>query len=139
MKNDTKAPIHMLAPCGINCAVCYGHLRKKRICPGCRGQETSQPVYCRRCKIRDCAVSRGIDFCYECESFPCPRIKQIDKRYRLRYHVSLIENGIRIKTVGLEQFLREDKQKWTCPGCGGVVCMHSRVCSACGREMEEPV
>lgn len=136
---NTKTPTFMLAPCGINCAVCYAHLRKKKTCPGCRGQAESQPTYCRRCQIRDCVISLGIDFCSECASFPCTRIKQIDKRYRLRYHVNLIENAFRIKNVGAEQFLREDEQDWTCPGCGGVVCMHSRICSCCGKEMEEPV
>ena len=129
--------ITILAPCGMNCAVCYAHLRKKKTCPGCRGQEDCQPAYCRRCKIRDCAFRRGIDFCFECTSFPCKSIKQIDKRYRQRYYVSLIENGLRIRTVGIEQFLLEEKEKWACTQCGGLISMHERVCSACGREIEK--
>jgi hypothetical protein len=133
---DARIPVEMIAPCGISCAVCYAHLRKKRTCPGCRGQVDSQPGYCRRCKIRGCALSRGIDFCSVCSSFPCPPVKQIDKRYRLSYQVSLIENGIRIKTSGTKQFLREDKQKWTCAQCGGTICLHTRICSDCGKEME---
>ena len=139
MNTEAKIPVFMLAPCGINCTVCYAHLRKKNPCQGCRGQEENQPAYCKRCKIRDCALSRGFDFCFECASFPCSLVKQIDKRYRLRYHVSLIENGIRIQSAGAEQFLLEDEQKWTCPECGGVICMHDRLCSACGREMEKAV
>ena len=139
MKMDAKIPINMLAPCGLNCAACYAHLRKKKSCPGCRGQEESQPAYCRRCKIRDCALNRGIDFCSECVSFPCASIKHIDKRYRLRYQVSLIENLIRTKSVGAEQHLLKEKQKWTCTQCGGVISLHDRVCSECGKEIEEPV
>lgn len=137
MKVKTKTPIPLLAPCGMNCSVCYAHLRKKNTCQGCRGEEEYQPAYCRRCKIRNCAVSRGIDFCFVCESFPCTNIKQIDKRYRLRYHVSLIENVIRIQSVGIEQFLSEEKQKWMCAQCGGVVSLHDRICSACGKEVEQ--
>ena len=131
--------IIVLAPCGINCTVCYAHLRKKKPCPGCRGQAASQPAYCRRCKIRDCALSRGIDFCFACTAFPCNSVRQIDKRYRQKYYVSLIENGLRIKTIGIEQFLVEEKQKWACTQCGGVISIHDRVCSACGREMEKGV
>jgi hypothetical protein len=52
-------------------------------------------------------------------------IKQIDKRYRQRYQVSLIENAIRIKTVGTEQFQLEEQQKWTCTQCGGLICLPS--------------
>ena len=129
--------ITILAPCGMNCAVCYAHLRKKKTCPGCRGEENNQPAYCRRCRIRDCAFRRGINFCFECTSFPCNIIKQIDKRYRQRYYVSLIENGLRIRTVGIEQFLLEEKEKWACTQCGGLISMHERVCSACGREIEK--
>ena len=138
MKTEAKIPVMMLAPCGMNCAVCYAHLRKKKTCLGCRGQEESQPQYCRRCKIRECAISRGIDFCSECLSFPCPPVRQMDKRYRLRYRVHLIENGIRIKTISARRFLLEEKQKWTCLHCGGVISLHDRVCSECGKEMEEP-
>ena len=125
--------ITMLAPCGMNCAVCYAHLRKKRTCLGCRGAEDSQPAYCRRCQIRACALNRGIDFCSECLSFPCTLIKRMDKRYRVRYQVSLIENAIRMKTAGVKQFLVEEKEKWTCSRCGGVISLHDRACSECGQ------
>lgn len=123
----------MLAPCGLNCAVCYAHLRKKRTCPGCRGPEDRQPAYCRRCQIRDCALTRRIDFCFECPSFPCTLVKHIDKRYRERYQVSLIENAVRIKTVGAKQFLMEEQEKWKCSHCGGVISLHDRACSECGQ------
>lgn len=136
MKFNPVIPTTRLAPCGMNCSACYAHLRKKNSCPGCRGQEDSQPAYCRRCGIRDCALRRGVDFCFECSSFPCIPVKRMDKRYRLRYQVSLIENGLRIKAIGVERFLQEEKQKWTCTQCGGVVSLHSKACSGCGAVME---
>ena len=127
---------NMLAPCGMNCAVCYAHLRKKKTCPGCRGQEDSQPNFCRRCTIRNCAVSSENYFCFECLSFPCQAIKRIDKRYRRSYQVSFIENAARMKTVGAGQFMLEDIQKWTCTQCGGLISLHSRLCSRCGSQKE---
>jgi len=126
----------MLAPCGLTCAACYAHLRKKNICPGCNGEESAKPGYCNRCKIKTCAESRGLAFCFKCESFPCALVKQIDKRYKLKYKISLIENGLRAKTVGVKQHLREEKEKWTCPECGGVVSLHSKICSECGKELD---
>lgn len=139
MKFDAVISTTMLAPCGMNCSVCYAHLRPKKSCPGCRGHEDSQPAYCRRCSIRDCALSRRIDFCFECPSFPCPAIKRMDKRYRLRYRVSMIENGLRIKAIGSKRFLLEEKQKWMCAQCGGVISLHDRICSECGEAMEPAV
>jgi hypothetical protein len=126
-------PITMIAPCGMNCAACYAHLRKKRTCPGCRGPEDGQPNYCSRCQIRNCALNREIEFCFECSSFPCTLVKRIDKRYRVRYQVSLIENALRIKSVGIKQFLMEEKEKWTCSHCRGVISLHARACSECSQ------
>ncbi len=124
----------MVAPCGINCAVCYRHLKKKKPCPGCRGQDDSKPEHCRKCAIKDCAVKQDHDFCFQCPSFPCPRIKRLDKRYRERYHVSLIDNAIALNQIGMAQYIREERARWTCAACGGVICMHDRVCSECGKE-----
>lgn len=136
MKMNAQLSISMLAPCGLNCSACYAHLRKKKPCPGCRGEKASQPAYCRRCGIRNCALSRGIDFCFECSSFPCAAVKRLDKRYRLRYQVHLIGNGLRIRAIGAQRFLLEEKQEWTCTQCGDCVSMHSRLCSGCGKAME---
>jgi len=136
MKVDIGISTTLLAPCGMNCAVCYAHLRKKKACQGCRAQEASQPQHCRKCNIRDCAARHGFDFCFECSSFPCTTIKRLDKSYRQRYQVSLIENAIRVKTVGVEEHLIEEKQKWTCMQCGGVIALHDRTCSGCGKGME---
>ena len=129
-----KIPTTMLAPCGITCAVCYVHLRQKKPCLGCQGRDASKPEHCRKCKIKDCATSQGLDFCFECPTFSCATIKWLDKSYRQRYQVSLIENAVRIRTVGAEQHLREENEKWTCAQCGGVVSLHDRACSECGNE-----
>jgi len=139
MKMVPQIPTTELAPCGMNCLVCYTYLRKKKPCMGCHGQDASKPEHCRTCRIKNCASNRGINFCFECASFPCPTIKRLDKSYQQRYQVSLIENAIRIKTVGAKQHLREEKQKWTCVQCGGVISLHDRVCSRCGKGMEHTV
>ncbi|RPI92516.1 MAG: DUF3795 domain-containing protein [Chloroflexi bacterium] len=136
MKIHMDISTTLLAPCGMNCAVCYAHLRAKKPCPGCRGQDASKPEHCRKCKIKDCAISQEIDFCFECPAFPCATIKRLDKSYRQRYQVSLIDNAIRIKTVGARQYLIEEKEKWTCSRCGGVISLHDRLCSKCGKEMK---
>jgi len=44
-------------------------------------------------------------FCFECNNFPCKRLKALDKRYRMKYHMSMIDNLNFIKENGLEAFL----------------------------------
>ncbi|MHC1785389.1 MAG: DUF3795 domain-containing protein [Anaerolineaceae bacterium] len=125
------SPLH-LAPCGINCLVCYVHLRKKKTCPGCRGEDLAKPGHCRQCKIKDCAAGQGFDFCHQCPTFPCAIIKRLDRSYRLRYQVSLIESTLRHRKTGAAQFLLEEMEIWKCVQCGGLVSLHDRVCSECG-------
>ena len=127
--------VTMLAPCGMNCAVCYAHLRKKKPCLGCRGSDESKPKHCRQCRIYNCAQDYGVDFCVDCPVFPCAVIKRLDKSYRQRYQVSLIDNALRLRVVGAEQYLLEERKKWQC-ACGGIISLHDRVCSECGQAME---
>ncbi|NCB52889.1 MAG: DUF3795 domain-containing protein [Clostridia bacterium] len=128
----------LIAPCGMNCAVCVSYLAMKNdlnrqgfkrvYCEGCipRGK------YCLHMGDRCEALRLGlVRFCYECKEFPCKRLKALDKRYRTKYHLSMIENLQFIKEHGIEEFLRKEKEKWSCPECGGAICCHNGLCLSC--------
>jgi hypothetical protein len=133
MKMPNEFSELQLAPCGMNCALCYVYLRKKKPCSGCRGVDEAKPDHCRVCKIKDCLAARGHDFCHECASFPCILIKNMDKSYQKRYQISLMAMTQRHKTLGAGTYLKEEKIKWLCAECGGVLCMHDKICSECGK------
>jgi hypothetical protein len=138
MKMDPEIAESMIAPCGITCYACYAHLRRKKPCIGCQAPNSEEkPAYCRSCAMKSCAHSQGLKFCFECPTFPCVRIKKLDKRYRLGYQINLIENGLRMKEIGLPQYLQEERLKWTCPACGGVISLHARTCSECGQAPQQ--
>jgi hypothetical protein len=73
-----------------------------------------------------------VQYCYECGEFPCRRLKALDKRYRERYHMSMIDNLAIIKEQGMLNFLKKEEKKWRCPECGGVICCHNGICFSCG-------
>ncbi|WKY44392.1 hypothetical protein Q5O14_17560 [Eubacteriaceae bacterium ES2] len=73
----------------------------------------------------------SVRFCFECENFPCKRLKALDKRYRTKYHMSMIDNLEFIQTHGIEKFLEKEKKKWRCPECGGLICCHNGLCLNC--------
>ncbi|RJP77268.1 MAG: DUF3795 domain-containing protein [Candidatus Zixiibacteriota bacterium] len=137
MKMPDNLSTILVAPCGMNCLVCAAYLRKKKSCLGCRGPNESIPLHCRNCKIKACAMEQSLNLCYECSTFPCTRLKRLDKNYQQRYHVSLIENARYLQNVGSDQYLHEEHEKWRCVACGSVVCLHDRVCSECGKFMPE--
>ena len=143
MKEKTqkmKTTIHteLIAPCGMNCRLCWAYIRDKNTCPGCRGTnklDGSIPKHCRTCKIRNCEeINRGKrKYCLvSCDRFPCARLKQLDKRYRTKYGMSMIENLRMINESGIRHFIRNEKKKWICPECGEMMSVHKPTCLSCG-------
>lgn len=126
----------MVAPCGMNCTLCIGHLRDKKSCPGCSSRnDAAKPAHCVVCRIKECEELIGTEsgFCFECAKFPCVRLRQLDKRYTAKYGMSMIENLRSIQADGLEVFVKSEKMRWSCPGCGAVICVHRDACLYCGR------
>lgn len=124
----------LIAPCGMNCGVCVGYLRKERKCPGCHVEDPRKNVTCQRCIIKNCPTiqQNQSGFCFECEKYPCKRLIQLDKRYRTKYHMSMLENLENIKRAGLTIFIENEKKRWRCSTCDGVVCVHRGYCLNCG-------
>jgi len=124
----------LIAPCGMNCALCSGHMREKNRCVGCNGDDASKPNYCLSCRIKTCdEIASGTRrYCYGCDRFPCQRLRQLDKRYRTKYGMSMLENLLRIEEIGAEAFVDEERAKWTCPECGALLCVHRPECGQCG-------
>ena len=52
-------------------------------------------------------------YCFECDTFPCARLKQLDKRYRTKYEMSMIENLEYIRDHGIRKFVKHEEKRWT--------------------------
>ncbi|MBE0526524.1 MAG: DUF3795 domain-containing protein, partial [Candidatus Thorarchaeota archaeon] len=106
-----------IAPCGMNCAICLGHQREKNRCPGCNYENLNKTAHHSGCTIRKCTNLKTPRFCFTCDKFPCKRMKQLDKRYRTRYGMSMIENLVNIQENGIRKFVANEKIRWKCPKC----------------------
>jgi hypothetical protein len=113
----------MIAPCGMNCIICSAYLRERKPCPGCNGDDVNKPQDCVQCSIKNCDEMKDHEpkFCFVCDRLPCTRLRQLDKRYRTKHGMSMIENLESIKQLGLEGFVTREKDRWKCPECGGVI------------------
>jgi hypothetical protein len=138
-RKKTKAiPTNLIAPCGMNCRLCWGYIRERNTCPGCRkisNQDSLKSVSRIRCKIKSCEqiAKAEIKYCSDsCDSFPCARLKQLDKRYRTKYGMSMIDNLKMINEFGIRHFIQNEKAKWICPECGEMICVHRPACLSCG-------
>jgi len=127
----------LIAPCGMNCGICIGYLRDKNKCPGCRKMDKNKPEYCRKCIIMHCEILKKnkMKFCSDkCEKFPCKRLKNLDKRYKGKYHMSMLENLENIEKFGIREFVNNEQERWKCPECGGIISCHRDKCLSCGFE-----
>lgn len=135
----------LIAPCGMNCRLCWGHIREKNRCPGCRSissQESDKSKYRSTCIIRNCEqLSNGqAKYCSDrCDRFPCTRLKNLDKRYRTKYGMSMIDNLHMIDGVGIRKFIQNEKTKWPCPECGNLICVHRPTCLRCGHKWNKEI
>ena len=121
-----------IAPCGMNCRLCYGYIRPRNQCRGCRASDDSKPKSCKNCKIVMCEkrIRNQWQTCAPCDT-PCRRLKDLDKRYRSKYHMSMIENLAAIKGQGMSLFLQQQEETFRCPSCGQTVCVHKNECPSC--------
>ncbi|HNX05405.1 MAG TPA: DUF3795 domain-containing protein [Opitutales bacterium] len=127
----------LIAPCGLDCALCSRHLAfvnhlKRSQCPGCRAKKEPCGYLFEKCRGinhgRSCADAV---FCDECPEYPCREIDRVDRRYQLDYGASPRENLSCIRSDGMAAFLEKEAQRHRCPRCGAMVSVHNGKCFAC--------
>lgn len=133
----------LIAPCGMNCGICKAYLAYTHDVQCQRGKVT----HCAGCipRGKNCYVLRGcsklrkheIQSCSQCDTVPCKYLAHLDKRYRERYDMSMVENIKELKTKGIDAFLKDQQQKYRCPNCGKIICVHDRKCYSCGSVKEK--
>lgn len=117
----------LIAPCGMNCSLCSAYLREKNRCPGCRIKFKDKSKYRTNCVIKNCVIrkKKNLKYCSRrCEVYPCRRLKNLDKRYRTKYGMSMLENLQHIQEHGIRRFLEKEKKKWI--KGGKVFCVHKK-------------
>ena len=124
----------LIAPCGMNCRLCRAYARDRKACPGCRGDDSLKSKVCVTCRIRNCEkiIKGRVKYCFSCDSFPCVALNHLDNRYRTKYVMSMIDNLKNIREFGIRVFVKNEKEKWACPECGEIICVHKENCIFCG-------
>ena len=123
---DKKA---LTAPCGLDCFNCeiyeenltsdFAQLIHDKLgipkheipCKGCRQQDGNHyHLPPEGCATLDCAKAKGVDFCCNCDDFPCPLLAPIADNAARFPHNMKVYNLCRIKKVGLERWIEEAAQ-----------------------------
>jgi len=122
-----------LSVCGLNCTVCdimlagKGDEEKLReiidwfeeergvdvgpeaiVCTGCRGSLEAR--WSPDCGMMLCARSKGYDHCFQCRDFVCEKLDAFAGD-GMDHHRRAVENMKRIKAMGLEAWVEEQREK----------------------------
>lgn len=69
-------------------------------CAGCRQGECFWP----NCGVAQCYHDKGVDFCFQCDEFPCDK-HNFDEHLEKRWQ----NMNLRMRKVGVEEFFQETK------------------------------
>lgn len=120
----------MTSPCGLPCFHCPVYMandneviRKqvaevlnipedKAVCQGCRPQKGTIPILNphKTCKIYTCTQEKGIDFCFECNDFPCDRLQPYANQAQYPHNTKMFQLCM-IKKLGVETWAAEKAAK----------------------------
>jgi hypothetical protein len=123
---DRKA---LTAPCGLDCFNCDIHednltdqlaelihqklgVSKDEIpCRGCRQEDGRHYHFLPEgCATLDCVKAKGVDFCCNCDDFPCVLLAPTADGAEIYPHNMKVYNLCRIRKVGLERWIEEAAQ-----------------------------
>ncbi len=104
MENDDL--IRYASPCGLYCLACPKY-RDLHTCRGCRLDGRHD-----RCDIFDCCVTLGgKQFCFECDCFPCERLRSFTlfhpgKNFAHYRHIAIV-NLEKMRDLGIKAWVEE--------------------------------
>ncbi len=117
----------MTAPCGLDCFNCPMYIAMeneklrniisknmnipydKACCEGCRPQNGVIKVFnwTEPCAAYKCITEKGLDFCCDCDDFPCDNLHPYADKASEVPHNTKVFNLCLIKKLGLEKWAQE--------------------------------
>lgn len=99
-------------------------------CDGCRAERRGP--YCKRCKMIVCTKEKGIEFCSECDEYPCAELKEFQAA--MPHRINLWDDLARIGEIGFEAWYKEKLDYYACPDCGILNSAYDLKCRQCGHK-----
>jgi hypothetical protein len=135
------------AYCGLYCGSCTAFMATKENtvkelaarwrkeeddvrCRGCKSDTVAS--FCRTCGLKACARQKGLEFCFQCEDYPCDRLDEFRNNAQYPYHIEVYDYLQTIKQYGVGYWLEAMKSRWSCAACGREHDWFTPVCPACG-------
>jgi len=106
MTKEFKRDDLLFSLCGLNCSLCPMYVRK--LCTGCIKDSICYEI----CNIVPCSLEHGvIDYCFECEEYPCSKYDEVDQHDSLMTHINQLTDMEKAKNMGIEKYNMLQHQK----------------------------
>jgi hypothetical protein len=133
--------------CGIYCGACLCNIVKAEGNIAEVAQKlgkTIEQLTCSECKTAlhqdccfvTCCTAKGFSNCAACPDMPCDEINKFAND-GLKHHATIITNLLRIREIGLANWLNEQKARYTCPDCGTRTGWLYQTCANCSCELSK--
>lgn len=100
----------LFSACGLNCGLCPRYqMNGVSKCPGCSGKAflTKHPV----CGVLSCSQRKELEFCYQCEEYPCKKYEGADLSDSFITHLNQFHDMEKAKKLGIELYQEELNEK----------------------------
>lgn len=106
MVNEFTRDNLLFSLCGLNCSLCPMFVKKT--CSGCIKGSMCYNI----CNIVPCSLEHGaVDYCFECEDYPCDKYEGIDENDSLMTHINQLIDMEKAKTMWIEKYNQEQSHK----------------------------
>jgi len=139
----------LAAACGLYCGACGIYLATQEsdsekilhyavvlnqtfdetLCDGCGAKRKS--LHCSKtCTFIDCKKQNNVHFCNECNEFPCKALHEF--KSKMPHRIEIVNAQYRMKEIGLDKWLLEMTDYFSCSHCKTLNSAYHMVCRKCG-------
>ena len=100
----------LFSACGLNCGLCPRYqMDGVSKCPGCAGKDFLEKH--PKCGVLSCCQRKGIEYCYQCDEFPCKKYDNADKFDSFITHLHQFRDLEKAKNLGINAYKQELNEK----------------------------
>lgn len=100
----------LFSACGLNCGLCPRYqMDGASKCPGCAGEgfSTKHPA----CGVLSCSQRKELEYCYQCDEYPCKKYDGADKRDSFITHLKQLGDLDKARAMGIAAYRSELDEK----------------------------
>lgn len=148
-ESQTSSNKDLVSVCGLYCGACGIYLAtqendnekilqyaivlnqtfEETFCDGCSSNRKS--LHCSKmCTFIDCKQKKSVNICSECDEFPCNALQEF--KSKMPHRIEILNSQNQMKEMGLEKWLLEMKDYFSCSHCKTVNSAYHIVCRKCG-------